>query len=159
MAPAGTQETISRIVEEYSDMLLRLACTRLDSTQDAEDAVQDVFLSLLASRPVFRDAGHEKAWLIRATLHRASDIRRRAEKRNVPLETAENSPAREEEGGELLAAVRALPQKYSSVIHLHYYEGYSIQEIANLLGLPAPTVGTRLARGRERLRRMLKEEA
>ena len=150
--------SICRIVEEYSDMLLRLACTRLDSTQDAEDAVQEVFLSLLTSNPVFRDAGHEKAWLIRATLHRASDIRRRAEKRNVPLETAENSPAREE-GGELLAAVRALPQKYSSVIHLHYYEGYSIQEISKLLGLPAPTVGTRLARGRERLRQMLKEEA
>ena len=37
MAPAGTQETICRIVEEYSDMLLRLACTRLGSTQDAED--------------------------------------------------------------------------------------------------------------------------
>lgn len=159
MAPAGTQETICRIVEEYSDMLLRLACTRLDSTQDAEDAVQEVFLSLLTSKPVFRDAGHEKAWLIRATLHRASDIRRRAERRNVPLETAENSPAREEERGGLLAAVRALPQKYSSVIHLHYYEGYSIKEIANLLGLPAPTVGTRLARGRERLRQMLKEEA
>ena len=158
MAPAGTQETICRIVEEYSDMLLRLACTRLDSTQDAEDAVQEVFLSLLTSKPVFRDAGHEKAWLIRATLHRASDIRCRAEKRNVPLETAENSPAREE-GGELLAAVRALPQKYSSVIHLYYYEGYSIQEISKLLGLPAPTVGTRLARGRERLRQMLKEEA
>ena len=153
MAPAGTQETICRIVEEYSDMLLRLACTRLDSTQDAEDAVQEVFLSLLTSKPVFRDAGHEKAWLIRATLHRASDIRRRAEKRNVPLETAENSPAREE-GGELLAAVRALPQKYSSVIHLYYYEGYSIQEISKLLGLPAPTVGTRLARGRERLRQV-----
>ena len=107
---------------------------------------------------MFRDAGHEKAWLIRATLHRASDIRRRAERRNVPLEAVENSPAREEGGG-LLAAVRALPQKYSSVIHLYYYEGYSIQEISKLLGLPAPTVGTRLARGRERLRQMLKEEA
>ena len=74
------------------------------------------------------------------------------------METTENSPAREE-GGELLAAVRALPQKYSSVIHLHYYEGYSIQEISKLLGLPAPTVGTRLARGRSGLRQMLKEEA
>ena len=43
-------------------------------------------------------------------------------------------------------------------IHLYYYEGYSIKEIAKLLRLPASTVGTRLARGRERLRRMLKEE-
>ena len=41
-----------------------------------------------------RDAGHEKAWLIRATLHRAGDIRRRAEKRNVPLEAAASSARR-----------------------------------------------------------------
>ena len=51
-----------------------------------------------------------------------------------------------------------MPEKYSAVIHLHYYEGYSMKEIAKLLGIPAATVGTRLARGRERLRQMLKEE-
>lgn len=44
-----------------------------------------------------------------------------------------------------------------STVHEHY-EGYSIKEIAKLLGVPAPTVGTRLARGRERLRRLIKEE-
>ena len=54
--------------------------------------------------------------------------------------------------------MQALPETYSSVIHLYYYEGYSIKEIANLLGLPAATVGTRLARGRDRLRQLLKEE-
>ena len=159
MAPYGTEEAIHRLVEAYSGMLLRLACTRLDSVQDAEDAVQDVFLKLLSTRPSFRDAGHEKAWLIRATLHRASDIRRRAGK-VVPLETAEGAPTREEAPeSEVLSAVRALPPAYSAVLHLHYYEGYSIKEIAALLKLPAATVGTRLARGRERLRRMLKEEA
>ncbi len=41
---------------------------------------------------------------------------------------------------------------------VHYYEGYSIKEMGKLLGLPAATVGTRLARGRERLRQILKEE-
>jgi len=59
---------------------------------------------------------------------------------------------------EVLSAVRSLPEKYSTVLHLHYYEGYSIKEIGTLLGLPAATVGTRLARGRKRLREMLKEE-
>jgi len=157
VVPFGTDETISRVVAEYSSMLLRLACTRLDSPADAEDAVQETFLKLLTARPVFRDAGHERAWLIRTTLHRASDIRRAAEKRNLPLEEAARAAA-PEEGSELLTAVRALPEKYSAVIHLYYYEGYSIKEIARLLGVPAPTVGTRLARGRERLRQMLKEE-
>ena len=139
-------------------MLLRLACTRLHSTADAEDAVQEVFLKLLSARPVFRDAEHEKAWLIRATLHRASDIRRSGAYRNVPIDAAVEAAAPEPEAPGLLSAVRALPKRYSAVIHLYYYEGYSIKEIAKLLGLPAATVGTRLARGRERLRQMLKEE-
>ena len=139
-------------------MLLRLACTRLPSAADAEDAVQEVFLKLLDARPVFRDAEHEKAWLIRATLHRASDIRRKAERRNIPLDALAQTAAPEDEGSALLSAVRALPKEYSAVIHLYYYEGYSIKEIAKLLGLPAGTVGVRLARGRERLRKLLKED-
>ena len=139
MVPTGTKETVCRLVREYSDMLLHLACTRLPSVSDAEDA------------------GHEKAWLIRATLHRARDIRRQAERRNLPLEEAAYTAAPEPEL-DLLRAVQALPERYSAVIHLHYYEGYSIKEIGKLLGLPAATVGTRLARGRERLREMLKEE-
>lgn len=158
MVPFGTDETISRVVAEYSSMLLRLACTRSDCAADAEDAVQEVFLKLLDTRPVFRDAGHEKAWLIRATLHRASDIRRKAGRRDLPLDALAQAPAPEDKGHELLSAVRELPKRYSAVIHLHYYEGYSIKEIAKLLGLPAGTVGVRLARGRERLRNMLKEE-
>ena len=44
------------------------------------------------------------------------------------------------------------------MIHLYYYEGYTIKEIAKLLGLPAPTVGTRLSRGREKLRKLLEED-
>ena len=157
MASYASDETISRIVETYSPMLLRLACTRLDDPADAEDVVQEVFLKLLTARPLFRDSEHEKAWLIRTTLHRASDLRRSAARRNVPLEEAAQAAA-PQAGSELLTAVRALPEPYSAVIHLYYYEGYSIKEIAKLLGVPTPTVGTRLARGRERLRRLLKED-
>lgn len=161
MASFGTNEAIERIVREYSGMLLRLACTRLSSTADAEDAVQDVFLKLLSSPVSFRDAGHEKAWLIRATLHRASDIRRRAERKNLPLDEALQIPAQCEMSAidtGMLTAVRSLPEKYSAVLHLHYYEGYTAKEIGRLLGLPAATVGTRLSRGREKLKEILKEE-
>jgi len=160
MEAFGTDADIWRVVETYSPMLLRLAATRLDSTADAEDVVQDVFLRLLTARPRFRDTEHEKAWLIRTTINRACDLRRAAERRNIPLDDAPEAAAPAVEGGdsELLSAVRALPAKYSAVIHLYYYEGCSIQEIARLLRLPASTVGTRLARGRERLRNMLKEE-
>lgn len=148
---------ICRLVETYSAMLLHLAAARLASTADAEDVVQEVFLRLLTARPVFRDAEHEKAWLIRTTLHRTADARRAAHNRDVPLtDTLLAGPPEPEL--DLLAAVRVLPEAYAGVIHLYYYEGYSIKEIAKLLGLPAATVGTRLARGRERLRLLLKEE-
>ena len=140
-------------------MLLRIAMTRLPSSADAEDVVQEVFLKLLTARPQFRDPEHEKAWLIRATLHRACDIARAAARRDLPLEDAELLPGGElPEPSPILSAVQDLPAKYSAVIHLYYYEGYSIQEISKLLRLPVPTVGTRLSRGRERLRQLLKED-
>ena len=140
-------------------MLLRIAMTRLPSPADAEDAVQEVFLKLLTARPQFRDAEHEKAWLIRATLHRACDMARAASRRDLPLEDAEVLPGGElPEPSPILSAVQALPAKYSAVIHLYYYEGYSLKEISKLLRLPVPTVGTRLSRGRERLRQLLKED-
>ncbi len=151
------QEELRRVVETYSPMLLRAALTRVSTPADAEDAVQDVFLQLLVKAPRFRDGEHEKAWLLRSTLNRASDLRR-GRRDDVPLEEV-NAPATEvPDYGPLLSAVRSLPKAYSAVIHLYYYEGYSIKEIARALALPAPTVGTRLARGRQRLRNMLKEE-
>ena len=155
----GTEETICRIVETYSDMLLRLAATRLNSTADAEDTVQEVFLYLLKSGITFRDAEHEKAWLIRTTLHRAVNLRKRAESQCLPLdETVVGTMPAPENGNDLIRAVRALPEKYSAVIHLHYYEGYTIREIGKALGVPAATIGTRLARGKKLLRQMLKED-
>ncbi len=158
MAEHELEQDLRRMVEAYSPMLLRAAMTRVKTPADAEDAVQDVFLRVLAKRPRFRDGEHEKAWLLRATLNRASDIRR-GRRDDAPLEEAAAAAAAEEpDYGPLLSAVRSLPEAYSAVIHLYYYEGYSIKEIAGLLALPIPTVGTRLARGRERLREMLKEE-
>ena len=151
------EQDLRRMVETYSPMLLRAALTRVKTPADAEDAVQDVFLRVLAKRPRFRDGEHEKAWLLRATLNRASDLRRRR-RDDAPLEDAANAAAEAPDYGPLLSAVRSLPQAYSAVIHLYYYEGYSIKEIAKLLALPVPTVGTRLSRGRHRLRDLLKEE-
>ena len=87
------------------------------------------------------------------------NMARAAERRNLPLETAEVLPGGEmPEPSPILSAVQALPAKYSAVIHLYYYEGYSIKEISKLLQIPLPTVGTRLSRGRERLRQLLKED-
>ena len=157
MPQTMTESDLRRVVETYSPMLLRVAMTRVPTPADAEDVVQDVFLRVLAKCPRFRDGEHEKAWLLRATLNRASDLRR-GRRDDAPLEDAVSAAAEAPDYGPLLSAVRSLPKAYSAVIHLYYYEGYSIKEIAGLLALPVPTVGTRLARGRKRLRELLKEE-
>lgn len=157
------EDRIEWLVREHGRMLVRLAASRLDSLADAEDAVQDVFCALVSKKLVFADPEHEKAWLIRATLNRVSDLRRRKSRLNVPLDEVRAVPddaaETERRGREMLACVRALPEKYAVVLHLHYYEGYSLREIGAVLRVPAATVGTRLARGRAQLKVLLKEES
>lgn len=151
----GAEVLMYRIVQQYSDMLFRLAYSRLQTEADAEDCVQDVFMKLLEKQPEFRDQEHEKAWLIRVTINRASDLRRKNAK-IVPLE--ELPEKANDEHPSILSAVRQLPDKYAAILHLRYYEGYTLKEISNLLALPTATVGTRLSRGKARLKTILEEE-
>ncbi len=76
-------------------------------------------------------------------------------KRTCGLETVLEVPAPAAEEGGVLAAVNQLPANYRTVIYLFYYEGYQAAEIGKILGVPAATVHTRLARGRARLRDIL----
>lgn len=152
----GTDEYIELVVKKYSRLLLRIAFTRLKSTADAEDAVQEVFLRLITKHPSFRSEEHEKAWLIRTTINLSCDMLKSSARKTVPI--AEEMEQPRDERAQLLSAVLSLPEKYSTVLHLHYYEGYSIKEIAKILKLPAATVGTRLARAREKLKSILEKE-
>jgi len=156
MSSFGTDE-IRQIVTQYSKTLYRIAFTTLRSIPDAEDIVQEVFLRLLKSKPQFASQEHQKAWLIRVTINLSRDRIRHSSKTELPLElcaelTQSNS---DESNSDLLQVVLTLPEKYRTIIHLYYYEDYTINEIAQILSLPSATVGTRLARGRAMLRKML----
>lgn len=152
----GTDEYIRHVVAQYSQLLLRVAFTRLKSIADAEDAVQEVFVRLITKKPRLRDEEHEKAWLIRTTINLACDMLRSPSRRNVAIDEQQLTQA--EAPPQILADVASMPEKYATVIHLHYYEGYTIKEIARILHLPAATVGTRLARGRAYLKRISEKE-
>lgn len=156
MCSFGTDEYIGHVVQTYSGSMLRAAYTVLHSAADAEDAAQEAFIKLMTSRPVFRDREHEKAWLLRVTINIARNMRKAAAREGGPIE--DDLPCPPDENRELLELVLSLPEKYSTVIHLYYYEGYSIKEIAEILKIPPATAGTRLARGREALKTMLKGE-
>ncbi len=153
----GTDEYIGHVIRTYSGSMLRAAYTVLHSAADAEDAAQEAFVRLMTSRPAFRDSEHEKAWLLRVTINIALNMRRSKAREGLPLD--ESLPCPPETDGELLDMVLSLPEKYRTVIHLYYYEGYAIREIAEILKIPPATAGTRLARGREALKGMLKGES
>jgi RNA polymerase sigma-70 factor (ECF subfamily) len=148
------KEKIRQLVDRYSKSLHALAFTYLRNTADAEDVAQEVFLQYLKSAPEFQDGEHEKAWLIRVTINRCKNIlKSRWLRFRRPLPD-DLSYLMEEESG-LIRAVMALDEKYRLPIHLHYYEGYAIKEIAGILGEKPATIGTRLARGRELLKGMM----
>lgn len=148
-----------RLVDTYSDLILRLSYTYLKSTDDAQDICQTVFLKLLQKPREFASPEHEKAWIIRTTINACKDhLKSHWRKTTVPIEAAQHVPAPSAEPGSILASVNLLPPKYRAVIYLHYYEGYTAPEIAQLLGRLPSTVNTQLRRGREQLKTLLEKE-
>ncbi len=144
-------ENIRNAVAAYSQSLFKVAFTYMKNTADAEDAVQEVFLAYLRRAPLFHDAAHEKAWLIRATINRCKDqLKSRWFSDTVPL--TEDLAGMPQQDFTLLNAVLQLDRKYRLPVHLHYYEGYSISEIAQILHANPSTVGSWLARGRSILK-------
>ena len=154
---ALTQEQRTQVVERWGDMVWRLALARTASVPDAEDVFQEVFLRYFRHEDRFQSDEHRKAWLIRCTVNRAKSVFASPwRRRTVPLETAEEVGV-EDDYREVYSAVLSLPEKYRAVIHLHYFEGLSVAEMATALDVPEGTVKSQLSRGRALLRDMLKE--
>lgn len=144
-----------RLVEEYSDLILRLSYTYLKSTQDAEDICQTVFLKLLTSGKTFSDPEHERAWVVRATVNACKDELRAFRRKALPLDSVGETAAPALPESDTLDAVMALPQKYREAVYLFYYEGYSVKEIARLLHRSESAVAAHLSRGRKQLHEKL----
>ena len=146
---------IVRIVETYSDMLLRIALNRVKSIPAAEDIVQGVFERLMRRRPIFENREHEKAWLIRTAVNLClTDLR--AESRHGELPLDENiAQDYGEDTFEVLDAVQTLPTPDRYAVYLYYYEGYGVKDIGKLLKEPEGTISSRLSRARKKLKTIL----
>ena len=140
-------ESVRRALDLYSQSMIKIAFAYLKNIADAEEVTQEVFLTYLQKRPVFENSEHEKAWLIRTTINKSKNMLKTGwfKSRNPVPENLSYLPKEE---NEVLQAVLSLDKKYRIPIHLHYYEGYSIQEIAVIMQAKSATVGTWLARGR-----------
>ena len=149
-----------RLVDRYADTILRISFNWFQQRADTEDICQTVFLKYLTAAPHFQDEEHEKAWIIRTAINACKDYRKSAFfRRTVALEEAAELSAPEVEMPELLDDVKRLPKLSRLSIYLYYYEGYSIREIAGMLGKKEGSVAAALSRGRRKLRDILRNEA
>ena len=145
------ESPFSYACDHYMDTVYRVAVHNAPSPEDAEDVTQEVFERLLTCRKGFADEEHLKAWLIRCTLNRCKNLFRN--RREVALSEALPAPEREE--GSVMEEVRRLPERYRNAIYLHYFEGYTAAEIAQIMGGTTSTALSWLRRGREALRKRM----
>lgn len=164
-------ETIyAEYVRRYADSMLRIAANYCKDRSDAEDIVQEAFLKLYETNTAFTDAEHVKRWLIRVTVNACKNHLASAWSRKMqPMGFEELTLTLDHAAGgdctwlpdiaqasALYQAVVSLPEKYRSVVHLYYYESYSVKEIAQILQKKETTIQTRLMRARKMLKHQLK---
>lgn len=146
-----------RALELYGDMVRRICFVHLNHQQDTEDVFQEVFLKYILYPGVFESEEHERAWFARVAINACKDLRRRLLRHpTVSLEQIQQTVGFQEgQDNRVLDAVLALPEKYKDVVYLHYYEGYSLREVAALLHKKENTVYSLLSRARGKLKIML----
>lgn len=147
------------LAEQYRDRLFAAAFQVCGNAADAEDAAQEALLRYHLSDKEFENQEHIRAWLLRVAVNWAKNISRSFWRRNtLPLEEYMETLTFDcQESREIFREVMALPEKYRLVIHLYYYEDYSVQEIGRILGIRVSNVKVRLSRGRQMLKATLQE--
>ena len=158
----SSEKDISAVYSEYSDMLYRIALMQLGNKEDAMDCVQDVFVKYMSVGVLFSSKEHEKAWFIRLTVNRCHDLYRKNRLRDHDeLTSAEHISYCEnfsEDRVSVAQAIEQLPEKIRSVVILHYLEGFSVEETADILKAGRSAVKMRLSRGRDALKAILEKE-
>ena len=151
-----TEAEFLPLFDQYRPMVYGLALSYTRSPQDAEDVCQEVFLTLLEKPPA---PGKERPWLARAAVNRCRDLltspwRRRRENDDTALERLTFETP--EEAG-LFAALGALSPDSRALLHLRYYEGFTVAELARQFRTTAPALSARLYRAKQQLRKKLEE--
>ena len=147
--------TKDQVVEKYFNMVYKLALNQTKDRTHADDVTQEVFLRYIKKDYNFESEEHIKAWLLRVTINCSHNVFNSSWfKKTTPI--TEDIAFENEEVGDVYYATLELPQKYRTVIHLFYYEDFSIAEISRYLNVNEATIKSRLHRGREKLKEKLK---
>lgn len=152
------EHKIEALIDSYGNLLWQTGIMMLGEPQDVQDMIQEVLLKYMQKRPVFHDAEHEKAWLLRVAVNLCRDmLRLRSRRRYFPIDELEPEAvgSTDAESREILEEIAMLPQKWKSVLLLHYIEGYSLKEISEILNVSENAVKKRMQRAKEALRRRM----
>lgn len=154
------RQPVQELFERYQNNLYAVAFNVCKNAEDAKDVVQDTFIQYYSLKKEFDNEQHIRAWLIRVAINRAKNMNRAFWKKNkMSLEDyMETLVFETPESEELFETVMNLPEKYRIVIHLFYYEDYTIHEMADILKISESNVKVRLSRGRSLLKEKLQEE-
>lgn len=154
-----SNENFPLLVQRYKDTVFRLAYSYTKNHFDADDVTQDVLLQLYKTDKAFESEAYLKNWLMCVTVNQCKNLFRAPWRKHENLEDYANTLVfQEEDSNDLFCMVMGMDQKYRVTLLLHYYEGYSIQEIAQIMKVPEKTVSTRLSRGRKILKEILTKE-
>ena len=146
-----SENEIYKAIDHFSDMFRRLCMIHLKNYHDTQDIFQTVFLKYALSSVVFENPQHEKAWFIRVTINACKDLLKNFFRTHVISidEVSKQLFELSSDNIDILEAVRSLPPKYKNVVYLHYYEGYTAPEIANILHKNVNTIYTYLTRSKK----------
>ena len=154
---------LDKAVDVYSDMVLRVAITYTKNMTDAQDIYQETFLRLVKYKDTILSEAHLKAWLIRVATNCAktfltSSWNKNTEGLDENIAEKEVFYFNDESDNSLYEAIVELPEKYKVPLYMFYYEGYPINQIAEMLDKNENSVKTLLKRGREKLKNVLSKE-
>ncbi len=157
-------------IQPLKSKLFRFAYRILGHPQEAEDAVQEVFIKLWKNKDCLEQITNLEAWCMTATRNLCIDVLRSKQHKVLPLqpgldqEDKAPNPYHSAAGKDLMEQVRKfislLPQKQQQIMHLRDIEGYTYQEIAEALGISLEQVKVYLFRARKAVREhLLKQDA
>lgn len=149
---------LREILDRHGNRILRLAYSYVHNMEDSEEILQDVLMKLISVAPEFENKYHEKAWILRVTANLSKNKIEYNKLRDTDELNEELVAEKKEDLSYIWEAVKSLPENYREVIHLFYEEGYSTDEIAEILSESGANIRTRLKRARAKLKKILREE-
>lgn len=162
----GETDALEVLVTTYSDELVRFAFGYVKSEAAAEDVVSDSFATLFMKPKSFSEDDQLRAFLYKIVRNRSVDYLRR-HRRELPLEDVEGALSVSDAEGRLLEKERdealhrclaQLPTQYREVLELTWFEEFSNEQVASILGKSAKQVYNLRSRAKETLKKMLEKE-